>query len=186
MKKVGLAVLLAAALGAGCASVPHAGDPLKTATQVELDHFMGRWYVIANIPYAAERGRVGAYFEYSPREDGHINDRYFSQEKDFDHPLEEKQGIATVVDTQSNAAWKVHFDWSRDLDCRILYVDPEYRYAVAGNPSRDQAWILARDLYVSDENYQLLLAVLAEQGYDPTRVLKVPPRPEFLGIPGYQ
>jgi apolipoprotein D and lipocalin family protein len=186
MKKGWLAVLLMAALAAGCATTPHAGESLKTVTHVELDHFMGRWYVIANIPYALERGRVGAYVEYSMREDGRINDWYFSQDKDFDHPLDKKEGIATVTDTQSNASWSVRFIWPFDADYRILYVDPEYRYAVIGHPSRDYAWIFARDVYVSDENYQLLLAVLTEQGYDPTRVLKIPPRPEFLGIPGYQ
>ena len=31
---------------------------------VDLQRFMGRWYVIANIPYFAESGYVGSYVEY--------------------------------------------------------------------------------------------------------------------------
>ena len=34
-------------------------QPLMLAPQVDLDRYAGRWYIIANIPYFAERGNVG-------------------------------------------------------------------------------------------------------------------------------
>jgi apolipoprotein D and lipocalin family protein len=34
---------------------PRAGVPLQTVP-VDLPRYMGRWYIIANIPYFAERG----------------------------------------------------------------------------------------------------------------------------------
>ncbi len=186
MKKIWIAISLATGLCAGCASTPHSGDVLKTAEHVNVEHFMGRWYVISSIPNSSEQGRVGPYVEYAQLTDHRINQTYYFHQTDFDHPLENKQEIGTITDIQSNATWKTRFGQALTADFRILYVDPEYRYAVIGQPSRDYAWILARDRYISDDDYQVLTNVLTERGYDITRVLKIPPRAEFMGIPGYQ
>lgn len=181
-----LAMIAATTLVAACASTPHAGDVLKTAEHVDIDHFMGRWYVISSIPNSAEKGRVGPYVEYARRVDHRIDQTYYFHQPDFDAPLSKKQETASIVDPKSNAIWNTRFGEALFSDFRILYVDAEYRYAVIGQPSRDYAWILARDMYISDYDYQQLVSVLSEQGYDPTRVLKIPPREEFIGIPGYQ
>ena len=186
MKPILLALSLIVALLSGCASAPHAGETLSTSAQVDLDRYMGRWYVIANIPYFAEKGNVGSYVEYSRRDDGGINDLYFYREKTFIPEIQSKAGIAKVVPDSGNARWRVSFFWPVVSDYVILYVDPDYRYAVIGHPSRDYAWIFARDLYIGDETYQQLLEVLTRQGYDASRLLKIPQRPEYLGLPGYQ
>lgn len=181
-----LAILVASALSTACATTPHAGDVLKTAEHVNIEHFMGRWYVISGIPNSTENGRVGPYIEYADRVDHRIDVTYFFHQTDFDHPLEQKKEVATIADIQSNAIWKTRFGQPISSDFRILYVDPEYRYAVIGQPSRDYAWVLARDMYISDDDYQQLLSILNEQGFDSGRLLKFAPREEFMGIPGYQ
>lgn len=186
MKNSWIAISLVAALSAGCASTPHAGDALKTAEHVNVEHFMGRWFVISSIPNSSENGRVGPYVEYAQLSDHRVDQTFYFYPGDFDHPLEKRQEIATIVDVQSNAVWKTRFGEALSADFRVLYVDPEYRYAVIGRPDRDYAWILARDKYISDDDYQQLTNVLVERGYDATRIVKIPPRPEFMGIPGYQ
>jgi len=186
MHRKWLAIIVISALNAACAATPHAGEALKTTEHVTVEHFMGRWYVISGIPNATEKGRVGPYIEYSDRLDHRVDETYFFHQTDFDHPLEQKKELATIVDMQSNAVWKTRLGQPISADFHILYVDPEYRYAVIGQASRDYAWILARDMYISDEDYQLLLAVLTDQGYDVNRLQKFAPRPEFIGVPGYQ
>lgn len=186
MKNLWIAVGLAAALTAGCASTPHAGDMLKTADHVNVEHFMGRWYVISSIPNSSEKGRVGAYVEYAQLSDHRVAQTYYFYQSNFDQPLEKKQDIGTITDIQSNATWRTRFGESLFSDFRILFVDPEYRYAVIGRPDRDYAWILARDKYISDDDYQQLINVLTNQGYEAGRVLKIPPTDAFMGIPGYQ
>ena len=54
---------------------PRAAVPLQTVP-VDLQRYMGRWYVIANIPYFGERGNVGSYAEWALRPDGRIDDAY--------------------------------------------------------------------------------------------------------------
>ncbi|QKM50171.1 hypothetical protein B7760_04232 [Burkholderia glumae] len=66
------------ALTAGCTSDPpnpnpRAAVPLSTVP-VDLPRYMGRWYVIAHIPYFAERGFVGSRAQWTLRADGRIDD----------------------------------------------------------------------------------------------------------------
>ncbi|MGA3251441.1 MAG: lipocalin family protein, partial [Paraburkholderia sp.] len=56
-------------LAAGCSNAPpnpnpRAAVPLRTVP-VDLPRYMGRWYVIANIPYFAERVFVGSRAEWA-------------------------------------------------------------------------------------------------------------------------
>jgi apolipoprotein D and lipocalin family protein len=41
---------------------------LTLASDVDLDRYAGRWHVIANIPYFAEKGNVGSYFDVPYRQ----------------------------------------------------------------------------------------------------------------------
>jgi apolipoprotein D and lipocalin family protein len=61
------AVALLALSAAGCSSDPpnpnpRASVPLQTVP-VNLPRYMGRWYIIANIPYFAEHDFFGSYAE---------------------------------------------------------------------------------------------------------------------------
>ena len=160
--------------------------PLQVQAKVDLDKFMGRWYVIANIPYRAEAGKVGGYVEYRPRSDGRMDDLYFFRKKDFDHPLQQWSGVARVVDKNSNARWLAQFIWPFKFDYLILATAPDYSWAVVGHPSRDLAWIFAREATMDDALYQQLRGKLTAMGYDVKRVLRVPQKPQDLGQAGFQ
>ena len=160
--------------------------PLQVQAQVDLDKFMGRWYVIANIPYRAEAGKVGAYVEYRPRTDGRMDDLYFFRKQSFDNPLKQWSGVAWVVDKQSNARWLAQFIWPFKFDYLILATAPDYSWAIVGHPSRDLAWVFAREATMDDALYQQLRGKLGGMGYDPSRVLRVPQSPQDLGKAGFQ
>src|ERR1700722_13489625 len=68
---------------AGCASETR---PLTLAPDVDLGRYAGRWYVIANIPYFAEKGNVGSYFDISFQGNGKLTDIYTARSKDFAAP----------------------------------------------------------------------------------------------------
>jgi apolipoprotein D and lipocalin family protein len=180
-----LVSLVAAALLAGC-SIMGGGPPLETVDEVDLDRYMGRWYVIANIPYFAEEGNVAGRAIYRMRDDGRIDDIYRYREGDFDAPEEEMRGVAWVVDERSNARWKVQFFWPFRFDYYIVALDEDYRWSVVGHPSRDYAWIMAREPALDDERYRALLELLEARGFDPDALKKVPHRPAQVGKPGFQ
>ena len=160
--------------------------PLQVQAHVDLKKFMGRWYVIANIPYRAEAGKVGSYVEYRPRSDGRMDDLYFFRKKNFDQKQEQWSGVAWVIDRQSNARWLAQFIWPFKFDYLILATAPDYSWALVGHPSRDLVWVFARQAAMDDARYQQLRSKLAAMGYDEKRVLRVPQRPQDLGRPGFQ
>jgi apolipoprotein D and lipocalin family protein len=159
---------------------------LQAAAQVDLERYYGKWFVIANIPYSAERNKLASYVEYLPREDGRIDDFYYFKKRSFDAKTQRWEGIAWVIDKTSNAVWKAQFIWPFAFDYLILETAPDYSWALVGHPSRDLAWIFSRTADVDTALYQSLVAKLAERGYDPQRLQRVPQRAEQMGQPGFQ
>ena len=186
----GLCLATAALLGA-CAAAPEnpdarASSPLALAPAVDLNRFMGRWYVIANIPYFAEAGYVGSYVEYALRSDGDIDDFYYGRKSSFEKPLEQKQLKDAVVAGSNNAHWRSSPFWPLSFDYQILYVDPAYQYALIGYPDRKWGWVFARSPQIGEQQYAALLARFGQQGYDTERFQRVPQTIEQLGLPGFQ
>ncbi len=186
----GLCVAACAVLGA-CAGAPanpnpRAAAPLALAPAVDLPRFMGRWYVIANIPYFAEQGYVGSYVEYAQRPDGDIDDLFFGHKLSFEGALEKKTLKDMVMAGSNNAEWRASPLWPVSFSYLILYVDPAYQYALIGYPDKKWGWVFARSPQIGDAAYQQLLAEFDRQGYDTSRFLRVPQQVDQLGKPGFQ
>jgi apolipoprotein D and lipocalin family protein len=160
--------------------------PLQTQQYVELDKFMGRWFVIANIPYSAEKGKVGTYVEYRTRPDGRMDDLYFFRKKNFSAPVERWEGVAWVVDNESNARWKAQFIWPLSFDYLILETAPDYSWALVGHPSRDLAWVFSRSAEIDQALLTQLYEKLAAQGYNIEALKRVPQKPEHMRQSGFQ
>lgn len=182
---------MAALLGA-CASVPddvpYIDDeeaPLKAVPYVDMNRYMGRWYMIANIPYFAEAGNVAVYVEYSKRADSLYDDKYTARES-FDDPPFVKNGLIEVTDPVTQAEGRITFLPPIWQDFAIVFLDEDYRYSVIAHPSRNYAWIFAREPRMNDSVYQQTLATLADNGFDINRILKIPHQRGEQGLPGYQ
>lgn len=160
-------------------------EPLKAVGYVDLDRYMGRWYVIANIPYFAERGNLAPYVEYSRRPDGLIDDKYTALQA-FDREPFVKNGLIEITNPMTRSEGRITFLPPLWQDYAVLFLDPDYRYTAIGHPSRNYAWVFAREPRVSDDIYEAMLAALRANGFDTGRVLKIPQRPEDLGAPGFQ
>lgn len=175
----------------GCASAPPNTNPLrdaplKLAPAVDLERYMGRWYVIANIPYFAERGFVGSYIDFSLRPDGRIDDVFHGYKGGFDAPRSDFALVDTVVPGTRNALWRASPFWPISFANPILYVDPDYRYALIGYPDKSKGWIFSRGGRIDDATYERFMKMFAAQGYDTSQFQKVPQYPDQLGLPGFQ
>lgn len=169
-----LMIAIAAGLSLGCTSMK---QPLRTVTQLDLPRYMGDWYVIANIPYFAERNCFDSIESYALRPDGKIDNWFRCRKKSFDAPLERKaNAIATVEDKNSNALWSVRFFHLISVKYLILDLDPGYKWVAVGHPSRRYGWIMARSKALDPATYSSILRSLSEQGYDPKRFEMVPQR----------
>jgi apolipoprotein D and lipocalin family protein len=166
--------LVVAALAlAGCATTQ---PPLRTVTHVDLNRYLGNWYVIANIPYFLENGKVASYDTYSLRPDGRMNNTFTFRKGGFDAPEKSWHGIAWVVNHDSNAEWKVRFLWPFSTTYLVLELDSDYQWAVVGTPGRNLLWVLARQRHLSAITYGEILHRIGLQGYD-TNCLALVPQP---------
>lgn len=155
---------------AGCSSPP----PIRTADHVDLERFMGDWYVIANIPTFIETGAYNAVESYRLNEDGTIATTFTFREDAFDGERKAYHPTGYIVDEESNAVWGMQFLWPFKAEYRIVYVDETYSRTIIGRTKRDYVWLMARTPQISESEYQRLLDVISSEGYDLSQVKKVP------------
>jgi len=149
---------------------------LALAPQVDLQRYAGRWYIIANIPYFAERGKVGSYFDVSFA-DGEVRDVYYGRDGTLAAPLKSFTMRGYVVPGTGNARWRESPFWPIYLSYLILWVDPDYRYALVGYPGRGYGWVLSRSSTMDDATYQAMLARFAGEGYATAAFNRIPQAP---------
>ncbi|MDH5194711.1 MAG: lipocalin family protein [Nitrospira sp.] len=157
---------------AGCSSPP----PIRTATAVDLERFMGDWYVIANIPTFIETNAYNAMESYRLAEDGTVATTFIFRKGGFEGERKTYHPTGYIIDTQSNAVWGMQFIWPIKADYRIVFVDESYSQTVIGRTARDYVWLMARTPEIPDPDYQRFLRLIAEEGYDVSKVKKVPQR----------
>ncbi|MCE9641753.1 MAG: lipocalin family protein [Betaproteobacteria bacterium] len=148
--------------------------PVATVAHVDLQRFMGDWYVIANIPTFIEKGAHNAIESYRLDADGTIATTFTFRAGSFDGEVKRHTPRGFVRDRESNAVWGMQFVWPIKADYRIMYLADDYSQTVVGRQQRDYVWIMARTPSIPDADYQRLLKFVGEQGYDIKQVLKVP------------
>jgi len=166
-----LALLVTLVLLSGCAaSLP----PLRTVERVDIERFMGRWYVIAAIPTFIETDAFNAVESYRLDADGTIDTTFSFHKGGFDGPLKTYNPRGFIADNASNAVWGMQFIWPIKAEYLITYLTDDYSRTVIGRNKRDYVWIMARSPQIPEADYQRIVAELAAQGYDVTKLRKVP------------
>jgi apolipoprotein D and lipocalin family protein len=152
---------------------------------IDLDRYMGRWYVIANIPYMAEKGKVATYDEYTLRKDGRI-DNVYGFKKGFDKKEKQWKGLAKVVPNSGNRKWSIRFFGVLNADYEVLEVSEDYTWALIGHPKRKMAWLFSRQPTMSDEQYIELIKKFEKYNYKTSAFLRISQTAEQKGKPGFQ
>jgi apolipoprotein D and lipocalin family protein len=165
-----LTIVLAFGLSACASKEPE----MKTVDYVDLERFMGPWYVIANIPTFLEKGAHNAVETYTLNDDGTIATNFTFRKDGFDGKLKEFNPKGFITDTESNALWGMRFVWPIKADYRIVYVDDDYSQTVIARQKRDFVWIMARSPSIPDQDYDKLLSMVEALGYDMSKVQRVP------------
>ncbi len=164
-------ILLSMQFVGGCASNE---KPLPMAEYVDIDQFMGRWYVHGFTPIMVDKAAHNAIEHYRMDEDQKIQTTYQFRDGGFDGEIKTYTPVGWVHDKKTNAEWRMRFIWPFRSDYIILYVDEDYSETIIAHPSRKYAWIMLRDMEVSDEEYARLMAILKAAGYDTSIVQRMP------------
>jgi len=169
MKKLLLILFISLSL-IGCANNQMlVGSSLKTmpvVDYVDLDRFMGDWYVIATIPTFLERDAYNPIESYQRDNDGSISTTFTFNKGSLNGPTKIYRPRGFVKDKRTNAIWDMQFVWPIKADYRIVYLDDNYQQTIIGRNSRDYVWVMARTPTISQQDYSNLLALVGSLGYD--------------------
>ncbi len=150
------------------------GPPIRMAEKVNLDLFMGDWYVIANIPTFIEKGAHNAVETYQMTKPDVIDTTFTFNKDSFTGPKKEYNPTGFVTDNPSNAEWKMQFMWPFKSEYIIVYVDPAYEYTIIGRTKRDYVWIMARNPQISEQQIEKLIQIAVDEGYQKDLIQMVP------------
>jgi apolipoprotein D and lipocalin family protein len=189
MRKSIVCIAAFAIWAAGCAH-----DPAVTASRsacvagpsIDLERYMGKWYVIAETPFLSEHDYVGSYDEWTLRADGKIDDKYVGRRHSFDQPVTGSHFVATVMSETGNTTWRVELIWPFELVIVTAYVDPDYRYTIRCMADGNMVWVLARTPTIDETAYSDMLNRLARMGFNTDRVRRVPQHAGQTGRPGFR
>ena len=150
--------------------------PVRRVAHVDLERFMGDWFVIASIPTFIEQDAYNAVESYARSGDREVATTFRFNKGAFDGPLKTYKPTGYVTDDPSNAIWGMQFIWPIKADYRVMYLSEDYTRTVIGRNKRDYVWIMARTPVIADADYKTLLDLIAGQGYDITEIRRVPQR----------
>lgn len=159
-------------LAFGAAAEPLAA--IQPVAHVDLQRYMGRWYVIAMIPTPAEKGVHNPVETYRLNPDGTVCTWYRLRPDSFGAPVKLIHSTASVVPGTGDAQWSVHLYWLLRVQYLVGWLKPDYSQVMVVRDKRDYLWYMARTPEVSDADYAAMLARAKSMGYDTSKIVKVP------------
>ncbi|AEB85338.1 lipocalin family protein [Alicycliphilus denitrificans] len=169
-----LALLLAgsALLLAGCASTrPPPG--VTAVTPFDVQRYAGRWYELARLDHAFERGMTNVSAGYTVQADGSVrvvNRGYAPATGQW----REAVGKARFTGAPTTGSLKVSFFGPFYGGYHVAALDPNYRWALVLGPDTSYCWILARDKQLPAAQREAIVARAQALGVDTSSLIWVP------------
>ncbi|HWT16686.1 MAG TPA: lipocalin family protein [Patescibacteria group bacterium] len=164
--KLHLTLLLCAIGVAGAARAELPNQPVE---RIELDRYLGTWHEVARLPNRYQDDCIsGTTATYLRGEDGEIVVRNACTADDGERLSVD--GVAReVVSGSGNLQVRFAPRWLAWLpvwaDYWVLDLDPDYRWAVVGGPTRKFLWVLAREPQLDPVVFDGIKTRAAARGY---------------------
>jgi apolipoprotein D and lipocalin family protein len=142
--------------------------------KVDLQSFMGDWYVIAILPNPIEKNAVNGIESYEMNDEGEIEITYSFNKGSVDGKRKVMHPKAWVYNTETKAEWRVQFLWPLKFPYLVIWLDEEYETTVIGVPNRKYVWIMSRKPEIKPEKYDEILQHINKLGYKIEDLKKIP------------
>lgn len=148
-----------------------AAEPVWSVANLDLSRYAGQWHEIARLPMFFQRQCVGdVTASYILRDDALIGVRNACRTQDGGTDVSE--GVARPVQGQPGQlevrfapdflSW-LPFVWA---DYWVIDLDPDYQWAVVGEPRRRYLWILSRTPAMERGLFERIKQRAQAKGYD--------------------
>ena len=148
--------------------------PIKPVEMVNLPQFMGKWYVIGNIPSWQEKEAFNATETYTLNPKGEIDTVYHYRKGSFASKVKDINSTGFVREGTNNAVWGVQIIWPIKAQYKIAYLNNDYSQTIVARDKRDYVWIMARTPTIPQADYDAMVAKVKAMGYDLKELRKVP------------
>ncbi|MFM9103420.1 MAG: lipocalin family protein [Cyanobium sp.] len=161
--------LLAPSLSPPAFAAPEPLPAVRSVERVDLQRYAGFWYEIAKLPNPFQRQCArNTLARYTLLEQGRV--AVLNQCIRRNGRVDQASGVARVVDPASQARLRVSLvsflGWRPFWgDYWIIGLDPDYRWAIVGDPRRRYGWILARSPRLDDASLERIGTLLEANGY---------------------
>ncbi len=153
-----------------CATQP----TLNTVDKVDINRFMGDWYIIATIPTFLEQGAYNAVESYRLDEKGNIATTFTFNKNGFNGPVKTYYPTGFIRDRKTNATWDMQFIRPFKAEYLIIYLNEDYSITIIGRTKRDYLWLMARTPTIPDSDYEQMIKLIASFGYETSKIVKIP------------
>lgn len=141
---------------------------------VDIDKFMGDWYVIAHIPTFIEKIAYNAVETYALNADGTIATTFIFNKGGFDGPQKIYRPKGFVVPNTGNAEWGMQFIWPIKAQYKISYLDSSYTNTIIARDALDYVWLMSRDKNLSEAEIIKFTELIKSMGYNVDNLRRVP------------
>lgn len=154
------------------ASVGHCFD--KTVDYVDMNRFMGKWYVVAGRFTPLEKNVFNAVETYSWNSSKQMIEIDFKYNKgSFTGPVKKIPQKGWIKNQKTNAHWTVSPIWPLKFDYLVIGLGENYEWTAIGVPNEAYLWIMTRDPEISAQNLDAILDYLEGVGYNTDNLVLV-------------
>jgi len=149
--------------------------PLATVAHVDLDRFMGDWFVVATIPTLFEKGLFNPVEHYARNADGSIKITFSYRRGSLTAPKQQITATGFIQNSVTNATWAMQPFWPIKAEYLVVYLQDD-EFTIIGRSKRDYLWIMARDAHIAPQQLAALVDRAVALGY-PREKIQLPVQP---------
>ncbi len=139
----------------------------KTVDFVDMNRFMGKWYVVAGRFTALEKNMFNAVETYSwnsAREMIEIDFKY--NKGSFTGPVKKIPQKGWIKNSKTNAHWIVSPMWPLKFNYLVIGLGDDYEWTAIGVPNEAYLWIMSRDPHMTKDKIEEILRTLENKKYN--------------------
>ena len=144
-----------------------------SGTPLEIESFMGRWYVLGGIPTVFEKGAIDPIEDYeldSSTGSIQITFSYCTEKSTKRSELLQRAKVVNEANTEWGLSPKLGVYLPVSLPYLVVDCAEDYSTSIVGMPDRNYLWIMARTPVVEDRILQALVDTAVQLGYDRDKI----------------
>ena len=152
-----------------------ASDSLPTASHVDIDQYVGKWYAISSLPQIFTCQCVAQTADYAIKTSKSISVLNTCIKKNGS--TKTINGEAVVANPKTNAELLVTFDnfWTKLFkvkgDYTIIKLDESYSTVLVGSKDRRSLWLMSRTPYLNEDVKKDYIKFAKTAGFDTSKLV---------------